>query len=76
MKKHNQQRDVADLMALINLRVQYWKEIAWVNFQKLHPEGTREDFEKRWPTVLTNFFLVEMIRTTKRLLARVEIHLN
>jgi hypothetical protein len=76
MKKPNQQRDVSDLLALINLRTQYWKEIAWVNFLKIHPEGDRSEFEKRWPTVLTNFFLVETIRVAKRLQVLNENRLN
>jgi hypothetical protein len=76
MKKPNQQHDVSDLLALINLRTQYWKEIAWVNFLRLYPEGERSEFEKRWPTVLTNFFLVETIRAAKRLQVLNENRLN
>jgi hypothetical protein len=49
------------LLSLIKVRTVYWKEIARRNFFKAYPQADPSEFEWRWPTVLTNFFLAETV---------------
>jgi hypothetical protein len=69
MKKPKPSCRVADLIALVDSIIAYWKSIAETNFKKANPEADLAEFEKVWPNVLDNFFLAETVRTAKRLRA-------
>jgi hypothetical protein len=69
MKKPKPSRSVADLIALVDSMIAYWKSIAEVNFKKTNPNADMAEFEQVWPNVLNNFFLAETVRTAKRLRA-------
>ena len=69
MKKPKPSRRVADLIALVDSIIAYWKSIAEANFKKANPDADLAEFEKVWPNVLDNFFLAETVRTAKRLRA-------
>ena len=69
MKKPKPSRSVADLIALVNSMIAYWKSIAELNFKKSKPDADLAEFEQVWPNVLNNFFLAETVRTAKRLRA-------
>jgi len=76
MKKPKPSRSVADLIALVDSIIAYWKSIAEVNFKKTSPDAKKTspdadmaEFERVWPNVLNNFFLAETVRTAKRLRA-------
>jgi hypothetical protein len=69
MKKPKPSRSVADLIALVDSIIAYWKSIAEVNFKKTSPDADMAEFERVWPNVLNNFFLAETVRTAKRLRA-------
>jgi hypothetical protein len=69
MKKPKPSRSVADLIALVDSMIAYWKSIAELNFKQTNPNADMAEFERVWPNVLKNFFLAETIRTIKRLRA-------
>jgi hypothetical protein len=69
MKKPNSSRSVSDLRVLVDAMIAYWKSIAERNFKKTNPNSDPTEFEQLWPNVLSNFFLAETVRTTKRLRA-------
>ena len=59
-------RDTADLTALVEEIVAYWKELGRTRFyaqQGVDPDA----FERLWPHILDNFFLAETVRVTKKL---------
>jgi hypothetical protein len=67
MKKPIPSRSVSDLVALVDSIIAYWKAIAESNFKKANPNSDMAEFERIWPNVLSNFFLAETVRITKRL---------
>jgi hypothetical protein len=69
MKKPKPSRSIADLIALVDSIVAYWKSIAEANFKKANPDADLAEFERVWPNVLDNFFLAETVRAAKRLQA-------
>ncbi|HKR58704.1 MAG TPA: hypothetical protein VJS64_03135 [Pyrinomonadaceae bacterium] len=75
MKKPGIPSDVSCLIALINARTVYWKEIDRRNFFNAHPHADPSEFEERWPIVLTNF-LAETVKTAGSLLALSENRQN
>ena len=69
MKKPKPSRNVADLIALVDSMIAYWKSIAEVSFKQTNPNSDLAEFERVWPNVLNNFFLAETVRTVRRLRA-------
>jgi len=69
MKKPKPSRSVADLIALVDSMIAYWKSIAEVSFKQTNPNSDLAEFERVWPNVLNNFFLAETVRTVRRLRA-------
>ena len=67
MDQQNRPPDISYLIALINARTVYWKEIARRNFFNAHPDADPGEFEQRWTTVLTNFFLAETVKVARSL---------
>jgi len=67
MKKPKPSRSVADLIALVDSMIAYWKSIAEVSFKQTNPNSDLAEFERVWPNVLNNFFLAETVRTVRRL---------
>ena len=67
MKKPKPSRSVADLIALVDSIIAYWKSIAEVNFKQSSPDSDHAEFERVWPKTLDNFFLAETIRTANAL---------
>jgi hypothetical protein len=59
-------RDTADLTALVEEIVAYWKELAGKRFHS-HPGVDPDAFERLWPQILDNFFLAETARVAKKL---------
>jgi len=59
-------RDTADLTALVEEIVAYWKELARKRFNS-HPGVDPGAFERLWPQILDNFFLAETVRVAKKL---------
>ncbi len=57
----------SDLTALVNEIIAYWKAIAERNFKNAQPFSDSDEFERRWPKTLDNFFLAETIRTADSL---------
>ncbi|HKQ93858.1 MAG TPA: hypothetical protein VJZ77_24575 [Blastocatellia bacterium] len=58
--------DTADLVALVDEIVAYWKELGRTRFyaqQGVDPDA----FERLWPQILDNFFLAETVRVAKKL---------
>jgi hypothetical protein len=58
--------DTADLTALVEEIIAYWKELARKRFNS-HPGVNPEAFERLWPHILDNFFLAETVRVSKKL---------
>jgi len=69
MKKPKPSRSVADLIALVDSMIAYWKSIAEVSFKQTNLNSDLAEFERVWPNVLNNFFLAETVRTVRRLRA-------
>ncbi len=67
MRKPKSSRSVADLIALVNAMIAYWKSIAEVNFKQTNPDADLAEFERVWPKTLDNFFLAETARTANAL---------
>ena len=59
-------RDTADLTALVEEIVAYWKELARKRFYS-NPGVDPNAFEELWPQILDNFFLAETVRAAKKL---------
>ena len=59
-------RDTADLVALVEEIIAYWKELARKRFNS-HPAVDPDAFERLWPQILQNFFLAETVRVAKKL---------
>ena len=58
--------DIADLTALVEEIIAYWKELGRTRFyaqQGVDPDA----FERLWPHILENFFLAETVRVAKKL---------
>jgi hypothetical protein len=58
--------NTADLTALVEEIIAYWKELARKRFNS-HPGVDPEAFERLWPQILDNFFLAETVRVSKKL---------
>jgi len=58
--------DIADLMALVEEIIAYWKELGRTRFYA-QPGADPDDFERLWPRMLENFFLAETARVAKKL---------
>jgi hypothetical protein len=58
--------DIADLKALVEEIVAYWKELGRTRFYA-QPGADPDDFERLWPRMLENFFLAETVRVSKKL---------
>ena len=58
--------DTADLVALVEEIIAYWKELARKRFHS-HPGVDPDAFEQLWPQILDNFFLAETVRVAKKL---------
>ena len=58
--------DIADLMALVEEIIAYWKELGRTRFYA-QPGADPDDFERLWPRMLENFFLAETVRVAKKL---------
>ena len=67
MRKPKSSRSVADLIALVDSIIAYWKSFAEVNFKKTSPDADMAEFDRVWPKTLDNFFLAETIRTANAL---------
>jgi hypothetical protein len=67
MKKPSPSRNVSELIALIDSMIAYWKAIAERNYKNAHPFSDSDEFERRWPRTLDNFFLAETVRTANSL---------
>ena len=67
MKKPRPSRSDADLIALVNAMIAYWKSVAEWNFKMTNPNSDLTDFEREWPKTLDNFFLAETARTANAL---------
>ena len=76
MKKPKPSRSVADLIALVDSMIAYWKSIAELNFKKSNPDADLAEFERVWPKTLDNFFLAEAARTATALRFLSEGHEN
>ena len=76
MKKPKPSRSVADLIALVDSMIAYWKSIAVLNFKKSNPDADLAEFERVWPKTLDNFFLAETARTATALRLLSEGHEN
>ena len=50
--------DTADLTALVEEITAYWKELARKRFYS-QPRADPDEFERLWPRILENFFLIE-----------------
>jgi CelD/BcsL family acetyltransferase involved in cellulose biosynthesis len=59
-------RDTADLAALVEEIIAYWKELARKRFYSQHGVDP-EAFEELWPQILDNFFLAETVRVARKL---------
>jgi hypothetical protein len=59
-------RDTADLAALVEEIIAYWKELARKRFHS-HPGVDPDAFERLWPQILDNFFLAETVRVARKL---------
>jgi hypothetical protein len=58
--------DIADLAALVEEIIAYWKELGRTRFYA-QPGADQDDFERLWPRMLENFFLAETVRVAKKL---------
>jgi hypothetical protein len=58
--------DIADLTALVEEIIGYWKELGRRRFYA-QPDVDPDDFERLWPRILENFFLAETVRVAKKL---------
>jgi len=56
----------ADLTALVEEIIAYWKGLARKRFHS-HPGVDPDAFERLWPQILDNFFLAETVRVAKKL---------
>jgi hypothetical protein len=50
--------DTADLTALVEENIGYWKELGRRRFYA-QPGADPDEFERLWPRILENFFLIE-----------------
>jgi hypothetical protein len=67
MNNTNWSCKASDLTALVNEMIAYWKAMAERNFKIDHPFSDSDEFERRWPKTLDNFFLAETVRTANSL---------
>jgi hypothetical protein len=58
--------DIANLTALVEEIIAYWKELGRTRFYA-QPDADPDDFERLWPRILENFFLAETVRVAKKL---------
>ena len=58
--------DIADLTALVEEIIGYWKELGRRRFHA-QPGVDPDEFERLWPRILENFFLAETVRVAKKL---------
>jgi hypothetical protein len=58
--------DIADLTALVEEIIAYWKELGRTRFYA-QPSANPDEFERLWPRMLENFFLAETVRVAKKL---------
>ncbi len=58
--------DTADLIALVEEIVAYWKELGRTRFYAQRGVDP-DEFERFWPQMLENFFLAETVRVAKKL---------
>jgi hypothetical protein len=58
--------DTADLTALVEEIIAYWKELARKRFNS-QPGVDPDAFEQLWPQILDNFFLAETVRVARKL---------
>jgi hypothetical protein len=58
--------DIADLTALVEEIIAYWKELGRTRFYA-QPGADPDEFERLWPRILENFFLAETVRVAKKL---------
>jgi hypothetical protein len=58
--------DIADLTALVEEIIGYWKELGRRRFYAQRGADP-DDFERLWPRILENFFLAETVRVAKKL---------
>jgi hypothetical protein len=58
--------DIADLSALVEEIIAYWKELGRIRFYA-HQGADPDAFERLWPQILDNFFLAETVRVAKKL---------
>jgi len=58
--------DIADLTALVEEIIGYWKELGRTRFFS-QPGADPDAFERLWPQILDNFFLAETVRAAKKL---------
>ena len=65
-KNSDRTPDTADLTALVEEIIAYWKELARKRFNS-HPDVDPGAFERLWPQILDNFFLAETVRAAKKL---------
>jgi len=59
-------RDIADLTALVEEIISYWKELGRTRFYAQRGVDP-DEFERFWPQMLENFFLAETVRVAKKL---------
>jgi hypothetical protein len=59
-------RDTAELAALVEEIIAYWKELARKRFYS-HQGVDPDAFEQLWPQILDNFFLAETVRVARKL---------
>jgi hypothetical protein len=65
-QKPDRTPDIADLTALVEEIIAYWKELTRKRFHS-HPGADPDDFERLWPNILDNYFLAETVRVAKKL---------
>jgi hypothetical protein len=58
--------DIADLTALVEEIIAYWKELGRTRFYA-QQGADPDEFERLWPCILENFFLAETVRVAKKL---------
>ena len=58
--------DIADLTALVEEIIAYWKELGRTRFYAQRGVDP-DEFERFWPQMLENFFLAETVRVAKKL---------
>jgi hypothetical protein len=58
--------NIADLTALVEEIIAYWKELGRTRFYA-QQGADPDEFERLWPRILENFFLAETVRVAKKL---------